>query len=165
MWHAHSSDPTRLSRCATRWFRTCAIVHFKRLGSRHIHKEIELPYCVFGFNEIICKTCLKPIQTLTHKCNIIKEEHFVAIWSQTMYLCGIHNFVKCVHRKGVTSFYAMTPILTCIQLYLNTSHWQLPFYSMLVTRRPYLGRGKWRLRYRFFPIIKFHWHFDILEKD
>ena len=55
------------------------IVHFKRLGSRHIHKEIEIPYCVFGFNEIICKTCLKHIRTLTHKCNIIKEEHFEAI--------------------------------------------------------------------------------------
>ena len=34
------------------------IVNFKRLGSRHIHKEIEIPYCVFGFNEIICKTGL-----------------------------------------------------------------------------------------------------------
>ena len=26
-----------------------------------------------------------------------------------MYLCGIHNFANCVHRKGVISFYAMTP--------------------------------------------------------
>ena len=26
---------------------TATIVHFKRLGSRHIHKEIEIPYCVF----------------------------------------------------------------------------------------------------------------------
>ena len=77
----------------------------------------EIPYCVFGFNEIICKTGLKHIQTLTHKCNIIKEEHFEAIWSHTMYLCGIHNFAKCVHRKGVTSFYAMTPILNNTQLY------------------------------------------------
>ena len=56
----------------------CTIVHFKRLGSRHIHKEIGIPYCVFGFNEIICKTGLKHIQSLTHKCNIIKEEHFEA---------------------------------------------------------------------------------------
>ena len=55
------------------------IVHFKRLSSRHIHKEINIPYCVFGINEIICKTCLKHIQTLTHKCNITKEEHFEAI--------------------------------------------------------------------------------------
>ena len=36
------------------------IVHFKRLGSRHIHKEIEISYCVFGFNEIIYETGLKP---------------------------------------------------------------------------------------------------------
>ena len=92
------------------------IVHFKCLSSRHIHKEIEISYCVFGFNEIICKTGLKHIQTLTHKCNIIKEEHFEAIRSNTMYLYGIHNFEKCVHRKGVTSFYAMTPILTYPQL-------------------------------------------------
>ena len=40
---------------------TATIVHFKRLGSRHIHKEIEIPYCVFRFNEIICKTGLKHI--------------------------------------------------------------------------------------------------------
>ena len=58
---------------------TSTKVHFKRLGSRHIHKEIEIPYCVFGFNEIICKTGLKHIQTLTHKCNIMKEKHFEAI--------------------------------------------------------------------------------------
>ena len=55
------------------------IVHFKRSGSRHIHKEIEIPCCVFGFTVIICKTGLKHIQTLTHKCNIIKEEHFEPI--------------------------------------------------------------------------------------
>ena len=55
------------------------IVHFKRLVSRHIRKEIKIPYCVFGFNEIICKTGLKHIQTLTHKYNIIKEEHSEAI--------------------------------------------------------------------------------------
>ena len=91
--------------------------HFKCLGSRYIHKEIEISYFVFWFNEIICKTVLKPIQTLTHKCNIIKEEHFEAIWSHTMYLCDIHNFANCVHRKGVTSFYAMTPILTYTLLY------------------------------------------------
>ena len=54
-------------------------MYFKHLGSRYIHKEIELSYFVLGFNEIICKTGLKPIQTLTHKCNIIKEEHFEAI--------------------------------------------------------------------------------------
>ena len=29
-----------------------------------------------------------------------------------MYLCGIHNFSNCVHREGVTSFYAMTLNLT-----------------------------------------------------
>ena len=56
-----------------------AIVHFKRLGSRHIHKEIEISQCVFGFIDVICKTDLKHIQTLTHNCNIINEEHFEAI--------------------------------------------------------------------------------------
>ena len=61
------------------WRRPGTIVHFKRLGSRHIHKEIEIPCCVFGFNVIICRTGLKHIQALTHKCNIIKEEHFKAI--------------------------------------------------------------------------------------
>ena len=58
---------------------TVTVVHFKRLGSRHIYKEIEIPYCVFGFNGITCKTGLKHIQTLTHKCNIVKEKHFEAI--------------------------------------------------------------------------------------
>ena len=37
---------------------------------------------------------------------------------------------------------------------LNTLHWQLPFHSTLVTRRPYLGHDKWRLRYRFFSHYK-----------
>ena len=37
---------------------------------------------------------------------------------------------------------------------LNTLHWQLPFHSTLVTRRPYLGHDNWRLRYRFFPHYK-----------
>ena len=41
-------------------FKNIPISHFKRLGSRHIHKEIEISYCVFGFNEIICETGLKP---------------------------------------------------------------------------------------------------------
>ena len=36
------------------------VVHFKRLGSRHIHKEIDISQCVFGFSEIICETGLKP---------------------------------------------------------------------------------------------------------
>ena len=36
-----------------------ATVHFKRLGSRNIHKETEIPYCVFGIKDIICKTGLK----------------------------------------------------------------------------------------------------------
>ena len=35
--------------------------------------------CVFRLDEIVCKRGLKPIQTLTHKCNIIKEERFEAI--------------------------------------------------------------------------------------
>ena len=48
---------------------------------------------------------------------------------------------------------------------LNTLHRQLPFHSTLVTRRPYLGHDNWRLRYKFFPIIKYHWHFDTHEKD
>ena len=34
---------------------------------------------------------------------------------------------------------------------LNTLHWQLPFHSTLITRRPYLGHDNWRLRYSFFP--------------
>ena len=75
------------------------VVHFKRLGSRHrpTHKENEISFCVFGFNEIICKICLKPIQTLTHKHIITERNH-------TMHLCGIHNFENCVHQKGVTSY-------------------------------------------------------------
>ena len=46
------------------------------------------------------KTGLKPIATLSHKCNIINEEHFEAIWNQTMYLCGVHNFEKLRASKG-----------------------------------------------------------------
>ena len=59
-------------------FKNIPISHFKRLCSRHIHKEIEISYCVFGFNEIICETGLKP-NSDTQNCNIISEEHFEAI--------------------------------------------------------------------------------------
>ena len=48
---------------------------------------------------------------------------------------------------------------------LQTLHWQLPFHSTLVTRRPYLGHDNWRQRSRFSPIIKYHWRFDTHEKD
>ena len=33
-------------------------------------------------------------------------------------------------------------------------HWRLPFHSILVTRRPYLGHDNWRLRYMFFSHYK-----------
>ena len=140
-------------------------MNFKCLGSRHIHKEIEIRWCVFRINEIIWKTGLKSIQTLTHKCNIIKEENFEAIWSQFMYLCGIHNLANCVHQKGVT-FYAMTPILT----YITPSYFE---YIALTTAAPFntdnpsvvFRSNNWRLHYRFLPNVNFHWHFDIHEKD
>ena len=35
-----------------------AIVHFKRLGSRHIHKEIKLRKIIIGMDRILCKTDL-----------------------------------------------------------------------------------------------------------
>ena len=43
------------------------IVFFKRLGSRHIHKEIKLPKGTKGVDKILCKTDSQHIQTLAYR--------------------------------------------------------------------------------------------------
>ena len=42
------------------------IVHFKRLGSQHIHQEIKLQKAVNGMDMILCKTDLILIQRHTY---------------------------------------------------------------------------------------------------
>ena len=49
---------------------------FKRLGSRPIHREINLQEVVNGIDYILCKTDLNLIRRLTYMCNIFA--HFEA---------------------------------------------------------------------------------------
>ena len=142
-----------------------AIVHFKRLCSRHIHKEIDISECVFRFNEIICETGLKPnsdtyTQLQHHQRRTLwsnMKSDYVSLWYT--------QFRKLRASKGSDLLLCNDTEFDLHLVILNTLHWQLPFHSTLVTRRPYLGHDNWRLRYRFFPIIKYHWHFDTHEKD
>ena len=55
-----------------------AKVFFKRLGSRHIHKEIEFQEDINGIDHIICKRDLNPIRRLIYKGYTFNDEHFGA---------------------------------------------------------------------------------------
>ena len=54
------------------------VVFFKRLGSRHIHKEIRLQEGMNGIHCILCKTDLNPLWTLANKGNTFNDVHFEA---------------------------------------------------------------------------------------
>ena len=53
-------------------------VFFKRLGSRHIYKEINSQKVTTGVDKILCKTDLKHIQILAYKYNTFNDVHFEA---------------------------------------------------------------------------------------
>ena len=62
-----------------------SIVHFKRLGSRHIHKEIKLQKAMNGMDRILCKTDLILIRRHTFKCNTFIDADFEA-FSKSAYV-------------------------------------------------------------------------------
>ena len=62
-----------------------AIVHFKRLGSRHIHKEIKLQKAMNGMDRVLCKTDLILIQRHSYKCDTFSNEDFEA-FSKSAYV-------------------------------------------------------------------------------
>ena len=69
------------------------IVFFKRLGSRHIHKE-----CMNGIDYIICKTDLSPIRRLAY--NTFNDVHFEARFKS---LCAFVVFtisIKAGFERG-----------------------------------------------------------------
>ena len=49
------------------------IVHFKRLGSQQIHKEIKLQKVMNGLDRTLCKTDLILIWRHTYKCNTFSD--------------------------------------------------------------------------------------------
>ena len=61
------------------------IAHFKRLGSRHIHKEIKLQKALNGMDRILCKTGLILIRRHTYKCNTLSDVDFEA-FSKSAYV-------------------------------------------------------------------------------
>ena len=76
-----------------------------------------------------------------------------------VYITFVLQYAHCFEKKNKhwlsESWETWLPErLKCTIVILNTSHWQLPFHSIPVTRRPYLGHDNWRLRYRFFPHYK-----------
>ena len=141
------------------------IVRFKRVGSRHIHKEIEISFCVFGFSDIICETGLKPnsytyTQLQHHQRRTLwsnMKSDYVSLWYT--------QFRKLRASKGRDLLLCNDTEFDLHLVILDILHWQLPFHSTLVTHRSYLGHDKWRLRYSVFPIVKYHWNFDTHEKD
>ena len=52
----------------------------KRLGNRHIQKDVTIQYCMYGFDRIVCNTNLNPIQRIANiilcVLNIIYDENF-----------------------------------------------------------------------------------------
>ena len=120
---------------------------------------------MFIFNEIICETGLKP-----NSDNYTQLQHHErrTLWSNMKSdyeSLWYTQFRKLRASKGSDLLLCNDTEFNLHRVALNTLHWQLPFHSTLVTRRPYLGHDNWRQRYRFFPIIKYHWHFDTHEKD
>ena len=61
------------------------IVHFKRLGSQHFHKEIKLQKAMNGMDRILCKIDLILIRRHTHKCNTFSHVDFEA-FSKSAYV-------------------------------------------------------------------------------
>ena len=68
------------------------IVFSKCASSQHVKKSRYLN---------VYETDLKHIQRDIHECNIINKGHFEAIFSQAVYLCGlhVHNFANSVFLK------------------------------------------------------------------
>ena len=89
-----------LSRSQQNKVKLNTIVHFKRLGSRHIQNEIKLQKAMNGMDRILCITDLILIQRHTYKSNALSDVDFEAFLSPPMYLCGIYNFNERVFRKG-----------------------------------------------------------------
>ena len=55
-----------------------SIVFFKRLGNRHINKEMKLQEGMNWIDNILCKTDLSLIRGLTYKCDTFNNIHFEA---------------------------------------------------------------------------------------
>ena len=115
---------------------------------------------MYGFDKNLCKPGLIPV----NDCNIINEIHFEVIWNQAMYLSGIHNFANHLIWKGWPSFmqwprFWYTP--GCIKYTaLMTAFLLKSGYWLVIS-----GQWQFHVDNRFFPIIKFHWHFNIHGKD
>ena len=105
---------------------------------------------MFRFNEIICETGLKPnSDTYTQ----LQHHQRRTLWSnmKSDYVSLRYTqFRKLRASKGSDLLLCNDTKFDLHLVILNTLHWQLPFHSTLVTRRPYLGHDNWRLRYRFF---------------
>ena len=52
-----------------------------------------------GFDKILCKTDLFPIQRLTHMSDTFQNENFEAFVSPSVCLCGIHDFDNMCFAK------------------------------------------------------------------
>ena len=109
---------------------------------------------MFGFNEILCETTLQPnsdtyTQLQHHQRRTLwsnMKSDYVSLWYT--------QFRKLRASKGSDLLLCNDTEFDLHLVILNTLHWQLPFLSTLVTRRPYLGHDNWRLRYRFFSHYK-----------
>ena len=83
----------------------CTIVYFKRLGSRHINKEIKLEKAMNGRDMILCKTDLILIRGHTYKCTTGSDVDFEEFFKSAYVPLWYPQF-----QKGVASFYVMISI-------------------------------------------------------
>ena len=109
---------------------------FKRLSSRHIHKEIKLLEFMNGFDNILCETDLNLILRLTNKCSTFHNVHFEAcLMSINVPLW--YSIKVCFERGGF--LLCSDPYFDGLLSELNTPHNLLLFFCIF-SRQTSLAR-------------------------
>ena len=138
------------------------IVHFKHLGSRHIHKEIKLQMAMNRMDMILCKTDLILIRRHTYKCNIFSYVYFEEFSKSAYILFWRSQFQQNRVSKGGGFLLCNDLDLIWFLSELNTSHKLSSFWAW-IPRRLHVGHDNLKDELRVFPIIKSHWHFIFMK--
>ena len=115
------------------------IVHFKRLGSRHIHKEIELQKTVNGINSILWMTDLILIRRHTYKCNSFSDGDSGAFSKSAYVPLWYSQFQYSVVSKGGDFLFCNELDLIWFLSDLNSPHKLSLFFWTRNPLRPYIG--------------------------
>ena len=127
-------------------------MHFKRLGSRHIHKEINLQKSVNGMNRILCKTDLILFRRHAYKCNTFSVVDFEA-YPKSAYAPLWYSQFQC---NDIDLIWFLSE--------LNTPPKQLSLsFWARIPRRSFVGHDNLRVEVRVFPIKNSHWHLTFMK--